>query len=519
MSKRVLPRQPELVTTPSYTLPLDVVEGALARLGWVCLAMAASVAGIYAMGRVIGQGWIDPAQAPLSYRVSMWMNMALSLGMWGLIRSRRLSPHFLLDVSLVYEVITALFIALAENAVPRVEGEVVRGTSSVAVWIVLFALAVPASFGKALLAALATACMGPLGLGMQILFGNVPMPSAPMWVVLFSTNFLLAAGSAILGKLIYHLSTQVEEARQMGSYQLVERLGSGGMGEVWLAKHRMLARKAAIKLIRADAMGRHRHQAGAAVKRFEREAEAIASLHSPHTVSLYDYGMTDDGRFYFVMELLNGLDLESLVQRHGPVPAARVSRILEQVCDSLAEAHARGLIHRDIKPRNILLCRLGFSFDFVKVLDFGLVKFHDSDSTGLTAEGQAAGTPAFIAPEAALGRTDVDHKADIYGIGCVAYWLLTGQLVFPESTSAAMMVAHVQQTPVPPSQRTDNPVPACLEAIILDCLEKEPARRPASVIELARQLRACPIDPPWTDEKAQDWWRLHLPDGVMPGRP
>jgi serine/threonine-protein kinase len=437
--------------------------------------------------------------------------------MWALTRTRRLSPHLLLDVSLVVEVITALFIALAENAAPRLEGEIVRGTSSVAVWIVLFALAVPASFGKALLAALATACMGPLALGMQILLGNVPMPAGSMWVVLFSTNFLLAAGAAVLGKLIYHLSAQVEEARQMGSYQLVERLGSGGMGEVWLARHRMLARKAAIKLIRADALGRQGH-AAAAVKRFEREAEAIASLHSPHTVALYDYGVTDDGRFYFVMELLNGLDLETLIQRHGPIPAARAIRIIEQICDSLAEAHARGLIHRDIKPRNILLCRLGFSFDFVKVLDFGLVKSHDSDSTNLTAEGQAAGTPAFMAPEAALGRADLDYRADIYGLGCVAYWLLTGQLVFPESTSAAMMVAHVQQPPQAPSGRTDNPIPACLDAIILECLAKDPAGRPASVLDLVRKLRACPVDPPWTDDMAQDWWRLHLPDGVLPGR-
>jgi serine/threonine-protein kinase len=436
--------------------------------------------------------------------------------MWALIRAAIIPPDLLLDFSLVFEVVVALFISLAENSVPRLEGEVIRGNSTVAVWIVLFALAVPGTFGKALLAALATACMGPLALTLQILWGNVPMPPGPLWGILFTTNFLLAAGAAALGKLIYHLSAQVEEARQMGSYQLVERLGAGGMGEVWLARHRMLARTAAIKLIRADALARNRLAAGAAVKRFEREAEAIASLHSPHTVSLYDYGATEDGRFYFVMELLNGLDLESLIERYGPVPAARAVHILAQACDSLAEAHARGLIHRDVKPRNILLCRLGLTCDFVKVLDFGLVKFRDSDSTVLTAEGQAAGTPAFIAPEAALGKAAIDYRADLYGLGCVAYWLLTGQFVFPESTGAAVMVAHVQQAPIPPSQRTDNPIPPCLDQVVLACLAKDPAARPESAINLARRLRDCVPASAWTAEQAQEWWNLHQPEGLAP---
>ena len=515
MPQRVLPRQPTLATRSGYTLPVDLVTDALRRLGWVSLGLAVSAAGIYLLGGVVKHGWIDPAQAPLSYRIAMGANVALGLGMWALIRSRLVAPHLLLDFSLVYQVAVAFFIALAENAVPRLEGEIVRGTSSIAVWIVLFALAVPASFGKALLASFAAAFMGPLSMALQILLGNVPIPEPPLWFVLFSTNFLMAAGATGLGRLIYHLGAQVEEARQMGSYQLVEILGSGGMGEVWLAKHRTLARKAAIKLIRADALSRGPLAASAAIKRFEREAEAIAGLHSPHTVALYDFGATDDGRFYYVMELLNGIDLDALVRRFGPVAAARVAYILEQVCDSLAEAHATGLTHRDIKPRNILLCRLGFTCDFAKVLDFGLVKFDSRETIQLTAAGQAAGTPAFMAPEAALAKSDVDSRADIYGLGCVAYWLLTGQLVFDETTTAALAVAHVGQPPVPPSQRTDNPVPDDLERLVLQCLAKDPIERPQSALEVAARLRALRPSEAWSREQAAEWWRLHLPGGVL----
>jgi hypothetical protein len=196
--------------------------------------------------------------------------------MWLLIQSRWLSPYLLLDVSLVFEVVTAFFIAMAENAVPRLEGEIVRGNSSIAVWIVLFALAVPARFGKALLAAVATAFMGPAGLSTQIVLGNVAAPPAPLWVVLFFTNFLIAAGATVFAKLIYHLGAQVVEAREMGSYQLVDLIGKGGMGEVWLARHRRLARRAAIKLIRSDLYAERGDSSGAAVRRFEREAEAMA---------------------------------------------------------------------------------------------------------------------------------------------------------------------------------------------------------------------------------------------------
>ena len=485
------------------------MEDALGRLGWVSLAVLVSSLGVYLLGGRVPD-WIDPRSAPASYRVAMLTSAALAAAMFSLIRIQRLASHFLMDLSLVYQVAMAFFISLAENAAPRLEGEVLRGNSSIAVWIVLFALTVPASFGKALLAAVSTALMGPMGLAAQILMGNVPMPDAARWLVMFSTPLLMAVGATLLARQIYHLGAQVEEARQMGSYQLVEQLGSGGMGEVWLARHRMLARQAAIKLIRAGTLANP-----AATRRFEREAAATASLHSPHTVALYDYGVTDDGRFYYVMELLTGLDLETFVKRHGPVPAERAIYILEQICDSLAEAHYRGLTHRDIKPRNILLCRLGVTCDFVKVLDFGLVKIDAGEGTQLTGEGQAAGTPAFMAPEVALGKSEVDGRADLYGLGCVAYWLVTGDLVFPASSSAAMIVAHVQESPVPPSERTDNEVPEGLERLILDCLRKDAGDRPQTAREVAHRLRECSTERSWTAQKAEEWWRMHVPEGMV----
>jgi serine/threonine-protein kinase len=306
----------------------------------------------------------------------------------------------------------------------------------------------------------------------------------------------------------------MRKARQMGSYRLVERLGQGGMGEVWRARHDMLARPAAIKLVRGDQVGLGTGPPDAAVlRRFEREAQTTAALHSPHTVELYDFGVTADGTFYYVMEILDGLDLEQLVRRFGPVPPERAVHLLAQLCDSLADAHAVGLVHRDVKPSNVYTCRKGLKYDFVKLLDFGLVKpaWHDHvGESSLTAEDAVPGTPAYLAPEIALGRLDVDGRADLYAAGCVAYWLLTGQRVFDGGSAVQVAVQHAQARPVPPSRRTDRPVPPALEALILRCLEKEPARRPASAQELARELAACGLERSWSQDEAAAWWRAKV---------
>jgi serine/threonine-protein kinase len=314
---------------------------------------------------------------------------------------------------------------------------------------------------------------------------------------------------------MYRLRKEAQEAQRLGSYLLEEQIGSGGMGEVWRASHKMLVRPAAIKLIRPE---RLKQALGPAedpmIDRFQLEAQATASLRSPHTVELYDFGVSEDGTFHYVMELLEGLDLERLVERFGPLQPDRVIFLLEQACDSLADAHANGLIHRDIKPANIYACRLGQRTDFVKVLDFGLVKWTDTgdESLALTAEQAVLGTPAYMAPELVAGEP-ADHRADLYSLGCVGYWLLTGQLVFEVDGSLAMAVAHVKNTPVPPSERSELEIPAELERIIMDCLAKDPAERPQTAAELAVRLASCDGGG-WSRREAREWWDTHLPAAV-----
>jgi serine/threonine-protein kinase len=254
-----------------------------------------------------------------------------------------------------------------------------------------------------------------------------------------------------------------------------------------------------------------------AVKRFEREARATAALKSPNTVNLYDFGVTDAGTCYYVMELLDGLDLDTLVERFGPVEPNRAVYLLRQICYSLIEAHEAKLIHRDIKPANVFACRLKPYCDVIKVLDFGLVKrtVFTSDETKLTTDGMVAGTPAFLSPEQAKGEKDVDARADIYAVGCVAYWLVTGKQVFEADTPIKVILAHVGDPPVPPSKRTELEIPPALEAAILKCLEKDPSNRPQNARELEEMLAAVKFEKHWSLKKAEQWWDKHLPAKEM----
>ncbi|MEZ4650452.1 MAG: serine/threonine-protein kinase, partial [Candidatus Eisenbacteria bacterium] len=274
-----------------------------------------------------------------------------------------------------------------------------------------------------------------------------------------------------------------------------------------------LARSAAVKFIRPEVIaGMRPSDIQTLNQRFEHEVQATAALESPHTVDIYDYGVTPEGTFYYVMELLRGIDLETLVNRFGPVAPERVVYVLTQACHSLHEAHSRGLIHRDIKPANLFLCRYGEDCDFVKVLDFGLVKRDragDETDPMLTREGSITGTPAYMYPEAITGASPVDQRSDIYSIGCVAYWLLTGQLVFPARTALAMLAEHANAKPVPPSQRSELDIPEALDEIVLACLAKRPEDRPSGAEVLAARLADVTFQKPWDNGSARAWWDLH----------
>ena len=304
----------------------------------------------------------------------------------------------------------------------------------------------------------------------------------------------------------------LDERLAVGSYRLMEQLGSGGMGEVWRARHRLLARPAAVKLIRqSGAPGVTREQL---VRRFEREAQITASLRSPHTVQLYDFGVTDSGNFYYVMELLEGLDLQSMVKGFGPQPVERVVMLLRQACRSLAEAHEHGLVHRDIKPANLFVTRLAHEYDYLKVLDFGIVKDRPEgpELSVLSAQGFLPGTPAFMAPEIASGEGQVDGRADLYSLACTAYWAVTGRLVFEASTPLQMLLHHIETPPVPPSEISELPIAKEFEAILMKCLEKNPADRFTSALEVDARLADAPTDGRWTQEEARAWWLMHAPE-------
>jgi serine/threonine-protein kinase len=442
------------------------------------------------------------------YDAVIAVNVIGSLALFWFARTNARRPQLILDLALVYEVLTALSVGILDYA----DQGPTEGVSWIAVIILLFAPIVPSTPGKTLAAALAAASMGPVGAMVWRALGTEPVGLEQI-LLLSIPNYLCAAMAPVVSHLITRLGSEVSQAREMGSYFLGEPIARGGMGEVWQATHRLLVRPAAIKLIKPTTLGAGEPgQTEIMVQRFRREARAAAALHSPHTIQLYDFGVSRDGKFYYVMELLDGLDLERLVSQYGPLPAARAIYILRQVCEALGEAHDRGLIHRDIKPANIQICRRGRDCDFVKVLDFGLVKRLtpiDGAKSTLSAPGELAGTPAYLSPEAA-SDDPVDGRSDLYSLGCVAYWMLTGRQVFEAESVMQMIARHLQATPVPPSRLSEEPIPAELDAIVLACLAKRPEDRPASAWALEDQLADCELAKPWTREDARHWWESRL---------
>jgi len=322
------------------------------------------------------------------------------------------------------------------------------------------------------------------------------------------TGILMATAAAIAvfgSHKIRELHVKAHEAQRLGQYRLKQVLGFGGMGAVYLAEHVLLRRPCAIKLIRPDQAGDPQ-----TLLRFEREVQATATLTHWNTIEVYDYGHAEDGTFYYVMEYLPGMNLEDLVEQHGPLPPERAVHLLRQVCQALREAHGIGLIHRDIKPSNIIACERGKVYDVAKLLDFGLVKSSGkgSDSVRLTREGAFAGSPAFMSPEQAAGHQHLDARSDIYNVGAVAYFLITGKLPFDRQSTLQMLHAHAYE-PLVPSHEFKEAVPADLQRVILCCLEKDPDRRYQDAQTLEKALAACENPSPWTPERAEEWWRHH----------
>lgn len=314
-----------------------------------------------------------------------------------------------------------------------------------------------------------------------------------------------AVGLATMtSRVIYGLRAQVVEAERMGQYVLETKIGEGGMGAVYRARHALLRRPTAIKLLPADKAGAH------TISRFEREVQNTSMLSHPNTVAIFDYGRTPDGVFYYAMEYLEGVDLQRLVERFGPQPPSRVVHILSQICGALAEAHGRGLVHRDVKPANAILCERGGVPDTVKVVDFGLVKDMGTRSGSVLETGinTIVGTPAYLAPEAIASPDDVDARSDIYAIGAVGYFLLVGEPVFTGRSVMEVCAKHLHDAPARPSVRLGKPLPTELEEILLRCLEKQPDDRPATANAVREALLASGVES-WTEQEARAWWAEH----------
>jgi serine/threonine-protein kinase len=386
------------------------------------------------------------------------------------------------------------------------------GEESIAwvVQIVLYGVLIPNS-GRRCAAGVALLALLGLVPDLVVLAGQ-GAAGGPAAVYVLTKGIWLGVAAAIVVYGAFRVETlrhEALQARRLGPYLLKRQLGQGGMGEVHLAEHTLLRRPCAVKLIRPERAGDPRDLA-----RFEREVRTTATLTHPNTVQIFDYGRAEDGTFYYVMEYLPGLSLEELVSRHGPLAPARAIHFLRQLCGALREAHAVGLIHRDLKPGNVMVCERGGLFDVAKLLDFGLVRAPGpaAADSRLTYEGTLTGTPAYMSPEQAAGQEGLDARCDIYGLGALAYFVLTGGPPFGDRSPVKTLAAHLYEAPAPPSARRPE-VPADLEAVVLRCLAKDPAERFADVEALDAALAGCAAAGAWTQAEAARWWRERRPAG------
>lgn len=392
-------------------------------------------------------------------------------------------------------------------------GEVVRlvsieknGILQMVILMMMYGALIPNTLNRTM-RVVSTMALGPIVLLGVLL--NGPIESAGLMAnrdefILTATNAIYLALGAFLAIYCAHmlqgLRRELHDARRLGQYQLGERLGAGGMGEVYLAEHQLLKRPCALKLIKADIADN-----AVAIARFEREVQSAATLNHPNSIRIFDYGHAADGTFYYVMELLPGLSSAELVSAFGPMPPGRAVYLMRQVCAALREAHLAWLVHRDLKPANIFVAILGGQHDVAKILDFGLVKQTTGGSAQLTADHTVSGTPSYMSPEQASASPDLDGRADLYSLGAILYYWLTGRPPFEGDNPTNLMIAHARD-PVEPPSRVRSGLPADLEAVVLRCLAKSPSERFADARALGEALAGCECAGTWDEAKAETWW-------------
>lgn len=444
----------------------------------------------------------------------------ISLGVWLVTRRRQLSLRglFALDflgALLALSAYALMSLANVEQEPRRMDLVMMLATMSL---LTLRAVIIPSTPRHTLAVSGAAAIPGMILAyymaqhappGTMVLPAYVTTGYVGVWTV------LALAISGVASHVIYGLRAEVAQARKLGQYMLEEKIGEGGMGLVYKARHALLRRPTAIKLVLPERVG------ALALRRFEREVQLTAMLTHPNTVSIYDYGRTPEGVFYYAMEYLDGVDLEELVDRFGPQPSGRVAHILQQIAGSLAEAHGVGLVHRDIKPANVILCDRGGVPETAKVVDFGLVKDVSTlgrGSPSLSSINAIIGTPLYLAPEAIATPDSVDGRADLYALGAVGYFLLTGQPVFLGGSVVEVCAQHLHATPIPPSLRLGQPVSPALETTLLRCLAKKVEERPQTALELLHELRESHVAG-WGLLEARDWWKRHGAEARARRRP
>lgn len=491
---------------------LDLVRLGAARFSGIALASSV-VFGLYGVLSYLVMH-AAARRTPFSPSViALMAGLCVSLLVYLPTRLREMRAELLHGLCYLHLFATCFVLGVFRHLEPSGPGPLLHHASPVIIPILAYAALIPALPRTAGLALFGAAAMDPLG--MLLTRGPAAWPNPVEWL-LASTSPVVAAflGLKVSG-IVHRLNAGMAKAREIGSYRLVERLGVGGMAEVWRADHKMLARPAAVKIVRPEVLIAYGADVSQRLLRhFVREARTTARLNSPHTIHIYDFGVTREGAFYYVMELLDGVDLQRLVERFGPQPSERVAYVLKQICHSLDEAHARNFVHRDIKPANVYLCHHGEDYDFVKILDFGLVLDRHPTPEEIDDEQRQVGTPAVMAPEMVRFQAPVDARADLYAVGCVAYWLLTGQRVFEAQSRNDMLIMHAHQKPVVPSRRVALQIHPGLERVVMSCLEKNPAKRPQCARDLALELSFLNLEPTWTNESAEGWWKRMRPTAV-----